>query len=92
MRLWDLPGVKRFIETACAPLRDGSSVVARFPGEIPTGFEEALTTSLETFCRWGDYAVPPRPLKTYATDLPRATAPISSLFRTCVKMKDLQDA
>ena len=46
MRLWDLPGVKRFIETACAPLRDGSSVVARFPGEIPTGFEEALTTSL----------------------------------------------
>ena len=46
MRLWDLPGVKRFIETACAPLRDGSSVVARFPGEIPVGFEEALTTSL----------------------------------------------
>ena len=46
MRLWDLPGVQRFIETACAPLRNGASVVAQFPGEIPAGFEEALTTSL----------------------------------------------
>ena len=46
MRLWDLPGVKRFIEAACSPLREGSSVVALFPGEIPAGFEEALTTSL----------------------------------------------
>ena len=46
MTLWELPGVKRFIESACAALRDGSSVVAHFPGEIPAGFEEALTTSL----------------------------------------------
>lgn len=46
MTLWDLPGVKRFVEAACTPLWDGSSVVARFPGEVPTGFEEAVTSSL----------------------------------------------
>ncbi len=46
MRLWDLPGAKRFIESACAPLRAGCSVVAQFPGEIPAGFEEALIASL----------------------------------------------
>ena len=46
MRLWDLPGARRFVESACAALRDGCSVVARFPGQIPAGFEVALSTSL----------------------------------------------
>lgn len=46
MRLWDLPGARRFVESACAALRDGCSVVAQFPGEVPAGFEGALTASL----------------------------------------------
>ena len=46
MRLWDLPGARRFVDSACAALRDGYSVVARFPGQIPAGFEVALTASL----------------------------------------------
>ena len=54
MTLWDLPGVKRFVESECeAPLRAGASVIARFPQEVPLGFEDAVTTPLENFLSVG---------------------------------------
>ncbi len=64
MRLWDLPGVECFIETTCcAPLRNGCSIVARFPGRIPAGFEEALTASLGNILSVGRLAGSPRPFE-----------------------------
>ena len=54
MTLWDLPGVKHFVESECeAPLRAGASVIARFPGDIPSGFEDAVTAPLENFLSVG---------------------------------------
>ena len=55
MRLWDLPGARRFVESACAALRDGCSVVARFPGQIPTGFEVAVSASLGNILTVGKF-------------------------------------
>ena len=46
MRLWDLPGARRFVTTACDLLRDGSSVVVQFPGRIPDGFDIAVAAAL----------------------------------------------
>ncbi len=64
MTLWDLPGVKRFVESECeVPLRDGASVIARFPGEIPLGFEDAVTAPLENFLSVGKVQATPSPLE-----------------------------
>ena len=73
MTLWDLPGVKRFVESECeAPLRDGASVIARFPGEIPLGFEDAVTAPLENYLSVGKVRATASPLEDlcaqYATD------------------------
>ena len=46
MRLWDLPGARRFVESAGTSLRRGSNVVVRFAGGVPDGFEDALTAAL----------------------------------------------
>ena len=46
MRLWDLPGARRFVESACDLLRAGNNVVASFPGSIPDGFDNAVSVSI----------------------------------------------
>ncbi len=46
MRLWDLPGARRFVDSTCDLLRGGSSVVVRFPGVVPQGFDAALAATL----------------------------------------------
>lgn len=46
MRLWDLPGARRFIDDICDFLRGGTSIVIRFPGDVPDGFDDAIATSL----------------------------------------------
>lgn len=46
MRLWDLPGAKRFMDATCNFLRDGSSVVICFPSAIPEGFDDGLLDNL----------------------------------------------
>ena len=46
MRLWDLPGARRFIDATCDSLRGGSSVVICFPGAVPEGFDDALFGTL----------------------------------------------
>ena len=64
MTLWDLPGVKRFVESECeAPLRDGASVIARFPGAVPIGFEDAVTGPLENYLTVGKVRATAAPLE-----------------------------
>ena len=46
MRLWDLPGARRFVEDTADSLRGGNSVVIRFPGDIPNGLDDAITNAL----------------------------------------------
>ncbi len=46
MRLWDLPGARRFIDATCDSLRGGSSVAICFPGAVPEGFDDALLATL----------------------------------------------
>ena len=46
MRLWDLPGARRFVESACHSLRAGNNVVARFPTAIPDGFDNAISLTI----------------------------------------------
>ena len=64
MTLWDLPGVKRFVESECeTPLREGASVIARFPGAIPLGFEDAVTAPLENYLSIGKVRATAAPLE-----------------------------
>lgn len=68
MTLWDLPGVKRFVESECeAPLRDGASVIARFPAKIPLGFEDTVTAPLESFLAVGKVQASMSPLVDLCT-------------------------
>ena len=46
MRLWDLPGARRFIDNICDVLRAGSSVVIQFSDVVPEGFDNAIASSL----------------------------------------------
>ena len=42
MRLWDLSGAVRFLTAIGRSLNDGVSVIVRFPGTIPLGFQDAI--------------------------------------------------
>ena len=46
MRLWDLPGARRFVHSACDLLRAGNNVVASFPGAVPDGFDDAIAVAI----------------------------------------------
>ena len=46
MRLWDLPGARRFVHSACDLLRAGNNVVASFPGAVPAGFDDAIAVAI----------------------------------------------
>jgi len=46
VRLWDLPGARRFVDATCHSLRDGSSVILCFPGAVPEGLDDALLDNL----------------------------------------------
>lgn len=46
MKLWDLPGARRFIDSTCDLLRGGSSVVVQFPTVVPDGFHNSVITNL----------------------------------------------
>ncbi len=47
MNLWPLPGPARFVQRAEHALRDGASVVVRFPVETPGGFGEHVRSRLQ---------------------------------------------
>ena len=66
MRLWDLPGARRFVDSICNPLRGGSSVVVVFPGSVPDGFETAVTTNLGDILDIGKLTCTASPLRDLA--------------------------
>ena len=85
MTLWELPGVKRFIESVCeAPLREGASVIARFPGAIPAGFEDAVTEPLENFLLVGRLSATASPLQDLCSQYATGSRPhIDSIQELC---------
>ena len=46
MRLWELPGAVRFVDTIQQSLRAGVNVVVRFPGTVPPGFRDIVSLDL----------------------------------------------
>ena len=82
MRLWDLPGARRFLERACNTLRGGSSVVISFPGSIPEGFDDALALELGNVFEFGHLLAGASPLEDLCrqyTDRPNDIRSISDL-------------
>ena len=53
MEVWNLPGPSRYLEAVERSLRDGASVVLRFPGEVPAGFRAVLNALLGDSWQWG---------------------------------------
>ena len=66
MRIWDLPGAQRFIDSTCDLLRGGNNVVIRFPGEVPEGFEAIVVSSLGNMLEFGSAPVTETPLQDIA--------------------------
>ena len=66
MRLWELPGAKRFVDRTCDHLRGGSSVVVRFPGAVPEGFNAAVAARLGNALEVGRLSVTDSPLHDLA--------------------------
>ena len=66
MRLWDLPGARRFVDCTCDHLRGGSSVVVRFPGMVPEGFNTAVGARLGNALEVGRLSVTASPLHDLA--------------------------
>ena len=52
MDTWRLPGPSQFLGAVERSLRDGESVVLRFPGDVPSGFQTALHGLLSDSWRW----------------------------------------
>ena len=52
MNIWHLPGPSEYLAGVERSLRDGKSVVLRFPGVVPPGFETALHVQLEDCWHW----------------------------------------
>ena len=47
MRLWELPGAVHFLKEIVRSLNDGVSVVVRFPGTMPLGFQDAIIKDVQ---------------------------------------------
>jgi len=52
MNTWSLPGPSGFLEEVERSLRDGASVVLRFPGSMPADLEQALRTLVDNSWIW----------------------------------------
>lgn len=59
MNIWHLPGPSEYLVAVERSLRDGKSVVLRFPGAVPSGFETALHVQLADCWRWERIEVSP---------------------------------
>ena len=66
MRLWDLPGARRFVDRISDDLRGGSSVVVRFPEMVPEGFSTAVEARLSDALEVGRLSVTASPLRDLA--------------------------
>ena len=52
MEIWKLPGPSRYVETIERSLRDGASVVLRFPSGVPGGFKATVQAALGDYWQW----------------------------------------
>lgn len=52
MNLWSLPGPSSFVDEIEDAVRDGASVIARFPSEVPNGLERELRERLHSLFEW----------------------------------------
>ncbi len=52
MDFWNLPGPSSFVDDIEGTVRDGASVIARFPSEIPSGLERELRERLHSLFEW----------------------------------------
>ena len=62
MNVWALPGPAGFLRRVERSLRDGVSVVARFPGGEQAGFRDRILTLLND--SWTCAVFPPEPRQT----------------------------
>ena len=58
MDIWSLPGPSSFVDDIEVAVREGSSVVARFPSEIPGGLEQELKERLHSIFEWTSIDAP----------------------------------
>lgn len=52
MHIWSLPGPSSFVDNIEDSVRDGASVIARFPSEAPSGLERELKERLHSVFQW----------------------------------------
>ena len=83
MRIWDLPGARRFIDAASDSLRRGSNLVLRFPGPPPDGFDDALATALGSDLHFGSLTVTELPLDDLRARYSTDPAQIQTLADLC---------
>ena len=62
MTLWALPGPARFLQRIERMLRDGKSIVARFPGDTPMGFRERALSPLHDMLHYAAFRPEPAEL------------------------------
>ena len=83
MRLWDLPGARRFVDEACDFLRGGSSIVIQFPDKCPDGFDAAVLATLGNVLNVSRVKVTTSPLKDLAGRFAEYPRHISRLQDLC---------
>ena len=83
MRLWDLPGARRFINCACDTLRGGSSLVISFPGSVPEGFDDALVGELGNVFQFGNLSAKTSPLEDLSREYADGPSHIASITDLC---------
>lgn len=59
MSIWHLPGPSGFLGAVERSIRDGESVILRFPEETPSGFETALFVRVADCGLWGRIEINP---------------------------------
>ena len=58
MDIWTLPGPSAFVDDIECAVREGSSVILRFPLEVPSGLERELRTRLQSVLEWTSVDAP----------------------------------
>ena len=83
MRLWDLPGARRFMESLCGALRDGSSVVVHVPSDLPEGFDTVVRASLGDVLRISDFRATTAPLQDLSREYAQSPNRVQSVLDLC---------
>lgn len=83
MRIWDLPGARRFVDAICNSLRDGSSVVICFPSAVPEGFDDALLDNLGNALEVRRLTATARPLEDLSRQYARHPSHVNSISDLC---------